>query len=130
MCRIKSNSDNFISAALFVVLVAITLMLMGVERKSCVATPEAPISSYVEVNAKPPAVVPASVSLPICCSFADEKHAILDISSVSDYLGNLKVSSHLNSARTKQILIKPLLSNIFKQMKFPSSRDGDYPSFS
>lgn len=88
------------------------------------------ISLAIYINTNTPAVIPSSTEIPICASFTDENHIILDYSAVNDFQVNLQLSKELNLYQEKQLLIKPLFNKVIRHLFYPQSDDGDSPSFS
>jgi len=126
----KKNTDNFIPTILFIVVALMFIALTNNEKKNSSFDAYASISLSVENHSNTSAIVPTSISLPICNSFIDVKHIILEYSWVSNYSEKLQLAKEYNSSQAKQLLIKPLLPKVIRLLLFSKNDEGEYATIS
>lgn len=126
MNNLKKNTNNSIATIFCVVLVFFILFFASSEKSESLYSPNSSICLFIDTHSSTQAVIPASTDLPICTSFTDNNHIIINQSLTSNYSINLKIDNEFSSAQKKHLLIKPLFNKVVRRITFPDPKSTDF----
>ncbi len=122
----QKKIENCLPVMLCTLLVLILFAFVHHENREDLTISNASFHPYVETSYNSQAVIPATINLPVCASFSDDNHILLDKLSQSTAQVNQLNDLAFRTAQQKHLFIKPFLNIAIRRIIFSNPDPNDF----